>query len=312
MANLRQLAQKEELFTGGHRLCPGCGAAILARQLTLAADFPLVIANATGCLEVSSTIFPYTAWKTSWIHSAFENAAATIAGVETAYNSLRRQKKIPEKEIRFVAIGGDGGTYDIGLQALSGAMERRHRILYVCYNNEAYMNTGIQRSGATPFGANTTTAPVGKVIPEGKNKPRKDLTAIMVAHNLAYVAQTAIGFWNDLMTKIQKALNTDGPTFINVLQPCQLGWGYNPELTTELGRLAAETCIWPIYEVVNGLYKINYRPKEKKPVAEWFKPQARFRHLLRPENQKMLDEIQQDIDKNWEKLLYLEKCSQPG
>lgn len=309
MVNLRQLAQKEELFTGGHRLCPGCGAAILARQLTLASDYPLVIANATGCLEVSSTIFPYTAWKTSWIHSAFENAAATIAGVEAAYNSLRRQQKIPEREIRFVAIGGDGGTYDIGLQALSGAVERRHRILYICYNNEAYMNTGIQRSGATPLGANTTTAPVGTKIPEGKNKPRKDLTAIMVAHNLPYVAQTAIGFWNDLMTKVQKALAVAGPTFINVLQPCQLGWGYKPELTTELGRLAAETCIWPIYEVTDGIYKINYKPREKKPVSEWFKLQARFRHLFSPENKNILDMIQQDIDKNWEKLLKLESSN---
>jgi pyruvate ferredoxin oxidoreductase beta subunit len=306
MANIKELSKKEELFTGGHRLCSGCGAGTIARQALLAADKPVVVVSATGCLEVSSTIFPYSAWNVPFFHSAFENSAANCSGVETAYRSLKKQGKLSD-DIRFIAFGGDGGTYDIGLQSLSGAMERRHRMLYICYNNEAYMNTGIQRSGATPKGAHTTTAPAGKVK-QGKEQLRKDLTAIMVAHDLPFVAQSAVGYWNDFTTKVQKALETDGPTFINILQPCRLGWGYKPEDTMMLGRLAVETCFWPVYEVVNGEYKLNIKPKEKKPVAEFFKLQTRFKHLMKPENKVLLDEIQAEIDKRWEKLLKL--CGQ--
>ena len=303
MANLKELSKKEELFTGGHRLCTGCGAGIIARQVLLACDKPVVVANATGCLEVATTIFPFTAWKVPWFHSAFENAAATISGIETAYNSLKKKGKISE-DINFIAFGGDGGTYDIGLQALSGAMERGHRILYICYNNEAYMNTGIQRSSATPKGAHTTTAPSGKKS-AGKVQARKDLTAIMVAHNIPYIAQTALGFHNDLITKVQKALSTDGPTFMNIMQPCRLGWIYPPEETVRIGRLAADTCVWPIYEVENGTYKLNYKPKEKKPVTEWLKSQGRFKHLFSSGNEDMLKQIQEDVDKGWEKILSL-------
>ena len=303
MANLKELAKKEEKFTGGHRLCAGCGASIVARQTMLALDTPVVVANATGCLEVASTIFPFSAWKVPFLHSAFENAGASISGVEAAYKSLKKQGKLTD-DIRFIAFGGDGGTYDIGLQSLSGAMERRHRILYICYNNEAYMNTGIQRSGATPRGAHTTTAPTGKVK-QGKEQIRKDLTAIMVAHDIPYAAQAIVGNWNDYITKVQKALATDGPTFINVLQPCRLGWGYKPEDTMAMGRLAMETCMWPVYEVVNGEYKITVKPKEKKPVMEFFKDQTRFKHLMKPENKQLVDEIQAEVDRKWAKLLQL-------
>ncbi|MFA5779793.1 MAG: thiamine pyrophosphate-dependent enzyme [Elusimicrobiota bacterium] len=303
MANLKELSKKEELFTGGHRLCSGCGAGIIARQVLLACDKPVVVANATGCLEVATTIFPFTAWKVPWIHSAFENAAATISGVETAYRAFKKKGKITD-DINFIAFGGDGGTYDIGLQSLSGAMERGHRILYICYNNEAYMNTGIQRSSATPKGAHTTTAPSGKKS-TGKVQMRKDLTAIMAAHNIPYIAQTTLSFQNDLITKVQKALSTDGPTFMNIMQPCRLGWIYPPEETVRLGRLAADTCVWPIYEVENGTYKLNYKPKEKKPVAEWLKSQGRFKHLFSPGNENLLKQIQDDVDKNWEKILSL-------
>ncbi len=306
MANLKELSKKEELFTGGHRLCSGCGAGIIARQVLLACDKPVVVANATGCLEVATTIFPFTAWKVPWFHSAFENAAATISGIETAYNSLKKKGKVRE-DINFIAFGGDGGTYDIGLQALSGAMERGHRILYICYNNEAYMNTGIQRSSATPKGANTTTAPSGKKS-TGKVQVRKDLTAIMVAHNIPYIAQTTLSFQNDLITKVQKALSTAGPTFMNIMQPCRLGWIYPPEETVRLGRLAADTCIWPIYEVTNGEYKLNYKPKEKKPVTDWLKSQGRFKHLFSPGNEGIIKQIQEDVDKNWEKILSLCKA----
>jgi pyruvate ferredoxin oxidoreductase beta subunit len=301
MANLKDLSKNPQRITGGHRLCAGCGAGIVARQAMIAAgNTPVVVTSATGCLEVSTTIFPYSAWKNSFFHSAFENAAATCSGIETAYRSLKKQGKISE-DIRFIAFGGDGGTYDIGLQSLSGAMERGHRMLYICYNNEGYMNTGIQRSGATPLGAHTTTAPAGKAH-QGKEQNKKDLTQIMIAHNIPYVAQSYVGNWNDFITKVQKALSIDGPSFINILAPCRLGWNYNPEDTMSLARLAVETCIWPSFEVENGIYKINVIPKEKKPVTEFLKPQGRFKHLFKPENALILEAIQQSVDKNWEIL----------
>src|SRR5690554_147006 len=304
MANLKQLAAKEDLLTGGHRACAGCAAPIIVRQVLLAAEHPVVVGSATGCLEVTTTLFPYTAWKVPFIHNAFENSAATVSGVEAAYQSLKRQGKY-DKEVRFIAFGGDGGTYDIGLQSLAGAMERGHQMLYICYDNHAYMNTGIQRSSATPLGAHTTTSPAGKVIP-GKNQYRKDLTAIMVAHNIPYVAQTSVSHWRDLVTKVKKALDTPGPTFINVLSPCRLGWGFKPEDTIELAREAVENCFWPLYEVENGVYKLTYKPKEKKPVVEWLKKQTRFRHLFKPGNEELLARVQENVDTEWEKLL--SKC----
>jgi pyruvate ferredoxin oxidoreductase beta subunit len=301
MPSLKQLAKTEEKFVSGHRLCPGCGAGIIARMVMLAIDKPVVAGCATGCLEVASTIFPYSAWKVPWIHSAFENVAATISGVESAYRSLKKQGKI-EQDAVFVAFGGDGGTYDIGLQSLSGAAERGHKMLYVCYDNQAYMNTGIQRSSATPLGAHTTTSPSGKVIP-GKLQWQKDLPSIMVSHHVPYVATAVPGKWNDLINKVQKAVSTDGFTFINVLSPCRLGWPHDPSLTLEITRLAADTCLWPLYEVTEGKYKINYKPREKKPVEEWFKLQRRFSHLLKPENKKILDVIQEETDRRWDNLL---------
>jgi len=669
MPSLKQLSKRNEKFVSGHRLCAGCGAGITARQVMLAIDKPVIVANATGCLEVASTIFPFSAWNVPWIHSAFENVAATISGIEAAYRSLKKQGKINIEDVVFVAFGGDGGTYDIGLQALSGAAERGHKILYICYNNEAYMNclstssiimtkkgpkkiteikegdlvyafdqktyqlvakkctgvfdngikdvyqlktlhhsikatsnhpflilkrngrgkkntfiwktlseikvgdevvvlkninpgkptefnytkvskgdykvnklndinipehsspdlmkylglyvgdgwvrsekgevgfalpegskgrdvmtylhksifgggnlrtdkvyiyansvnlarfidslgfgkgaknktipswiftlpveerekfieglmlsdgyktgnscryvssssellnrlrlllqitnyrvgdihwqtkekgtkcvnrqllkdtkfgyicfskkrkwntekyrnqyryqnflvenkffeiekvrsiefvgkeptldlrvedehnfiadgivvhnTGIQRSSATPFGAHTSTSPSGKVIP-GKLQWQKNLPEIMVAHNIPYVATSIPGKWNDLVNKVEKGTTFDGFAFIDILSPCRLGWPHDPKLTLEISRLAADTCIWPLYEVVEGKYKLTYKPKEKKPVIEWFKLQRRFSHLLKPENKELLDKIQQEIDKRWEALL---------
>ena len=309
MATLKELSQREDRLTGGHRMCPGCGAPIIVRQVLMAVKEPVVVACATGCLEVSTTIFPYSAWKNPFIHSAFENAAATMSGVEAAYTSLKRQGKISD-EIKFIAFGGDGGTYDIGFQSLSGAMERGHDMLYVCYDNEAYMNTSIQRSSATPRGANTTTEPAGKVR-QGKRMSRKDLTECMVAHNIPYVAQSVCGDWRDLTRKVEKAMSIKGPKFINVLQPCQLGWGYPMELTVEMGKLAIDTCFWTLYEVENGKYTINYKPKDKKPLVEFLKPQARFRHLFKPENKALLEELQAEIDKNWELLQKKAECFKP-
>jgi pyruvate ferredoxin oxidoreductase beta subunit len=309
MATLKELVTRKDPLTGGHRACSGCGAPIIVRQILMASKDPVVVTCATGCLEVVTTIFPYTAWTVPFLHNAFENSAATCSGIEAAYKALKKKGKIRAEHVNFVAFGGDGGTYDIGLQSLSGAVERGHDFLYVCYNNEAYMNTGIQRSSATPKGASTTTAPAGKVIP-GKVQFQKNLTEIMVAHDLPYVAQSAVGFWRDLTMKAEKAFSIRGPKFINALQPCRLGWGYDPALTPELGRLAADTCVWPLYEVENGKYKLSYKPKEKKPVTEFIKTQDRFRHLSRPGNEALVEEIQKEVDRRWQVLL--EKCGEKG
>jgi len=298
LLDLKELSRRSSGLTSGHRACAGCGVPVIVRIVLASSDWPLVVVASTGCLEVFSTIYPYTSWPVPWMHSAFENAAATISGIETAYRCFRKKGKM-EKEIRFVAFAGDGGTYDIGLQSLSGACERGHRFLYVCYNNEAYMNTGIQRSSATPLGAKTTTTP------RGKAEWRKDLTEIMVAHQIPYVAQASISFYGDLIRKVRKALSSDGPSFINVLAPCPTGWGYPTEKMVEVDRLAVETRYWPLYEVENGKYRINYKPRERIEVVEWLKIQDRFKHLI--EDEETIKEIQMRVDRNWERLLLLER-----
>lgn len=305
MATLKELSNVPEVLAPGHRMCAGCGAPVVVRQILRGAKAPVVVANATGCLEVSTTIYPYTSWNSPFIHTAFENAAASLSGVEAAYNSLKRQGKITE-DMKFVAFGGDGGTYDIGLQSLSGAMERGHNMVYVCYDNGAYMNTGIQRSSATPKGADTTTTPVGKVQP-GKTDRRKDLTKIMIAHGIPYVAQVAPSHWNDLYQKSEKAFAVEGPAFINALAPCPRGWRYESKDTIEMCRLAVDTCFWPLYEAVDGKITVTYKPRNKKPVTEFLKAQGRFRHLFRPENEYILEEIQAEVDRQWEELLALEQ-----
>ncbi len=306
--NLKELSARKEVFTGGHRMCAGCGGPVAVRQILLAApqDTNIVVCNPTGCMEVSTTMYPYTSWRTSYIHSAFENAASTLSGVETAYNSLKAQGKLKDN-YHFIAFGGDGGTYDIGFQALSGALERGHRLIYVCYNNEAYMNTGIQRSGATPYGAWSTTSPAGSKS-FGKSQNRKDLTAIIAAHNIPYVAQASIHNWKDITQKAQKAFASDGPAFINVIAPCHRGWRYPMGDTIKLARLAFETCFWPLYEVENGRWKLTAKPKEKKPVADFLKKQGRFRHLFQPGNEEQLENIQAFVDKEWD--LLLKRCQE--
>jgi pyruvate ferredoxin oxidoreductase beta subunit len=299
---LKELSKKEDLFTHGHRLCAGCGAAIIVKMVLIASDYPVVACSPTGCLEVSSCISQYTAWRIPWIHSAFENAAATIAGVEAMYRVLKKRGKIDnDKEIKFVTFCGDGGTYDIGFQSLSGAMERGHDMLYICYDNGAYMNTGIQRSSATPLGADTTTCPAGEVIP-GKTQERKNLTRIMAAHNIPYAAQASISQWLDLMKKVRRALETKGPKFMNILSPCHRGWRSRTDDAILLSRLAVETCYWPLYEVENGATKVTFRPKEKRPIEDFLRPQGRFRHLFKPENEWIIKKFQEDIDREWERL----------
>jgi len=304
--NLKTLTEKEERITGGHRMCAGCGAPIVVRTVlrALKPEDHAVIGVATGCLEVSTCLYPYTAWKDSFIHSAFENAAATVAGAEAAYRALSKVGKV-KGTTKFIAFGGDGGTYDIGFQALSGAMERGHDMVYVCYDNEAYMNTGIQRSSSTPKYADTTTSPAGSAIP-GKVQFKKDLTMIMASHGIPYVAQTA-PFKNlkDLYEKAEKAIYTPGPAFLNVLAPCPRGWRYNTPQLMEVVRLAIETCVWPLYEVVEGKFILNYKPKNKLPVVEYLKVQGRFRHLFTKENEGLIEEIQKEVDRRWNRLLEL-------
>jgi len=297
---LKELSKKEVLFSSGHRMCAGCGAPIVVKMVLLSSDYPVIASNATGCLEVSSCISDYTAWKIPWIHNAFENAAATISGVETMYRALKKQGKI-DKEIKFIAFGGDGGTYDIGLQSLSGAMERGHDMLYICYDNGAYMNTGIQRSSATPLGANTTTCPAGDVIP-GKTQERKNITRIMAAHNIPYAAQASPSHWLDLMKKVRKALEIKGPKFMNIISPCNRGWRSSTDDAILLSRLAVATCHWPLYEIEYGVTKITFKPKEKKPVVDFLKTQGRFKHLFSPENEWLLKKFQENVDKEWERL----------
>ena len=295
---------KPERFVGGHRLCAGCGAGIVCRAMTRALDEgdKAVICNATGCLEVSSFLYPYTAWEDSYIHSAFENAAATCGGVEAAYQVLKRKGKI-DGTYKFLTIGGDGGTYDIGFQSLAGAMERGHDMVYFCYDNEAYMNTGIQRSSSTPRFAKATTSPVGTVLP-GKTQNKKNLTDIIAAHNVPYVAQTTfIGNFRDLYTKAQKAIYTPGPSFLNVMAPCPRGWEYPAEKLPEICKLAVETCVWPLFEVIDGVWHLSYEPKNKRPVEEYLRLQGRFRHMFKPGNEWMIEATQKNVDENWEKLL---------
>lgn len=299
--NLKELSTMKEILTPGHRMCAGCGIPINMRQILHAIDEPVVIVNGTGCLEVASSIYPYSSWDAPWIHSAFPNTASTVAGVEAAYKALKRKGKIDE-DIKFLGIAGDGGTFDIGLQSLSGTLERGHNIVYVCYDNEAYMNTGMQRSSATPYGAWTTTTPVGKEI-KGKMQKRKDLMGIVEAHDIPYLAQAAPSNWVDLIRKTRKAFAVEGPAFILTLSPCVPGWRYDPATSMDVVRLAVETSYWPLYEIENGECRLTHMPKEKLPITEWLRKQGRFKHLLDPENKDILDELQRQVDEDWENLL---------
>lgn len=309
---LKELSKQPVKLTSGHRLCAGCAEPILAKQILLGTEKPVVVSLSTGCFEVSTTVYPYTSWNVPMIHTAFGNGAATCAGVETAYQALRKRGKITD-EMRFVNFGGDGATYDIGLQALSGAMERGHNMLYVCMNNEAYMNTGIQRSSATGLGADTTTSPAGTES-FGKKEYPKDMTAIMVAHSIPYVAQVSPHNWVDTVTKARKAFECGGPSFINALTPCPRGWRCPSDETIAVAKIAVETCIWPLYEVVNGEYfltaesaKIADGKKEKKPVTDWIESQGRFKHLKGPKNAPVVEVMQAEVDRRWEKLIKLAK-----
>ncbi len=283
------------LFGPGHTACAGCGEALAARLVLKASGKNVIITNATGCLEVFSSNFPENAWHVPWIHSLFENAAAVASGIEAA---LRAEEKLDE--IRVISQGGDGGTADIGFGALSGMWERGHDILQICYDNGAYMNTGIQRSGLTPLYASTTTSPSGKVS-YGNPQPKKNLPEIAVAHGIPYVATATVGYQKDLIKKVQKALNIRGSKYIQIYVPCPLGHHHDPAITIRLGRLIAETGLLPIVEWENGVMKASRRFKEFKPVEEYLKPQRRFAHLFRPGAEEALKAVQDYADRNIEK-----------
>ncbi len=307
------IAEKPDLFMSGHRACAGCAAATVLRLVMKAVRGPAIVTSATGCMEVVSTIYPYTAWDIPWIHTAFENVAANASGIETAIKVLKKKGKIKQEEqIDVIAFAGDGGTFDIGIQALSGAVERGHDFLYVLYDNEAYMNTGIQRSGGTPHGAATTTSPAGTVIP-GKLEYKKPIADIMVAHDMPYVATASPYYWQDLITKARKGIEVNGPAFLHVIAPCPRGWRYDTSKSIEISRLAVETCIFPLWEAINGKYQLSapseaiaLSPQRKNSVREYLQMQGRFRHLFTPKFEKVIDEIQRITDERWQRLL--KKC----
>ncbi|AEH51869.1 thiamine pyrophosphate-dependent enzyme [Pseudothermotoga thermarum] len=304
---------KEIGITQGHRMCPGCAAPMVVKMVLMTAKalgYEPVVGLATGCLEVSTTVFPYTAWSVPYIHNAFENVAATISGVETAYRALKKAGKIPaDKKYAFFAFAGDGGTYDIGLQSLSGALERGHKFIYVLYDNEGYMNTGNQRSGSTPPGADTTTAPVGKQIP-GKLQLKKNIVEIVAGHENVYAATAVPAEPMDLMSKVEKALAFDGPAFLAILSPCVRFWRMDESKSVDITKLAVETKYWPLYEVERGVYRITRKPSSFKPVSEFVKMQGRFRLVLeRPDADQIIKQLQDYVDRRWERLLALEQAT---
>ena len=288
----------EEFVSLGRAGCPGCPAVIGARMATKVLGKKAIMVNATGCMCVNygyqgATLFPY-------IHSLFPNAGAVVSGIDAG---LRAKNK--REGINLFSYSGDGGTVDIGFQALSAAVERGHRFLYICYDNEGYMNTGVQRSGATPYKARTTTTPVGKER-MGEPRPlsrRKDMVRIMAAHGIPYTATASIAYPVDYLNKVAKAIAIDGPTYIHLQSPCSVGWGYGEHLGVTIARLAVETCIFPLYEVENGrVFTITKNVKKRKPIEEYLKLQGRFKHLFRPGFEETIAEMQRDVDEGWRYL----------
>lgn len=292
-----RLLPKKEDFAPGHRACLGCGEALAVRQACKAFNRNTIVATATGCLEVISSEIPYTSWRLPWIHTLFENTAAVASGIESAFKALMRKGRYPARKIAVVAMAGDGGTNDIGLQALSGAFERGHNFTYICYDNEAYMNTGIQRSSATPYGAGTTTSPPGKVS-IGQQTWKKNMPQIAVAHDIPYVATACPSYPFDLISKVKKGIEVNGPAYIHILSPCPTGWGFPPDLTVQIGRLAVETGVFPLHEVEDGKYKLSVDFPKLRPVKDYLKLQGRFRHL----SDEVIEKIQERVSREYSKL----------
>jgi len=294
----RSQITKDEYFAPGHRACIGCGEALAVRLACKALGPNAIIVTATGCMEIVSSQLPWTSWRVPWIHTLFENTAAVASGIEAGLKTMKRKGRKSDQIIHVVATAGDGGTSDIGLQALSGALERGHDFLYICWDNEAYMNTGIQRSSATPYGASTTTAPAGKKS-IGQVTWKKNMPAIAAAHNIPYVATASPSYPFDLMNKVAKGVAVNGPAYVHILSVCPTGWRCSPELTIEIGRLAVQTGIFPLYEVENGKYRLNINLAQRQPVQEYLKLQGRFRHLSEAE----VKVIQDRVDKEYVELV---------
>jgi pyruvate ferredoxin oxidoreductase beta subunit len=291
-------SKTKSLLAPGHRGCAGCGQLLAARIVANTLGPNTIIANSTGCLEVTTSPYPQSAWGMPWVHSLFENSAAVASGILAA---LKQQGK--DKEIKVVAQGGDGGTFDIGFGLISGMWERGENILYVCYDNEAYANTGMQASGATPPGSSTSTTPAGTgntIDAIGSHQRKKDMVAIALAHGLNYVAQTTVGFIADIENKVKKALATEGPSYIQIMVPCVPGWKIKPDETLKVARLGAQTGLYPIIEYTNGLLTGRQKVGATPPkVEEYLKMQGRFSHLFKtPQGKKELEFIQQIAQEN--------------
>ncbi|MCT4591777.1 MAG: thiamine pyrophosphate-dependent enzyme [Candidatus Gracilibacteria bacterium] len=293
--------KKQETLAQGHRMCPGCIIPVALRNILNATPHQVITANATGCAEICLGAYPYTAFNDPWIHSLFENPASVISGVEALYRKKKKTSQ-EEKEIKFLCIGGDGAMSDIGLQFLSGAIERGTDAVFVCFDNEGFMNTGNQRSSATPIYSSTSTSPYGK------SQKRKPLAEIIIAHDIPYVAQCSPSHIFDLQKKAKKAFETKGPAFLNVLVTCPTNWKTPPEKGLDILKDAVDTNFWPLFEVENGKWKLNIKPKDRKPIETFLKGQKRFAHLFKNEQKARITEIQANIDKNFERLLKLETC----
>ncbi len=299
-----KLVTRRENFAPGHRACLGCGEALAVRLACKALGQNVIIVSATGCMEVISTPLPYTSWRVPWIHTLFENTGAVASGIEAGLKVIMGKGKRPAEEVNVVVMAGDGGTSDIGLQALSGALERRHDFLYICLDNEAYMNTGIQRSSATPYGASTTTAPAGKMS-IGQVTWKKNVPAIAAAHDIPYVATACPSYPFDLMAKVAKGAAIHGPAYVHILSVCPTGWRSATDLTIRIGRLAVETGMFPLYEVENGKYKLSIDLPQLRPVQDYLKLQGRFRHL----SEATIAEIQNRVNEEYAKLKEKVACA---
>ncbi len=302
----RLVAQRNN-FAPGHRACIGCGEALAVRLACKALGNNVIVANATGCMEIVASQLPYTSWRVPWIHTLFENTAAVASGIEAGLKVMKRKGRGQASDAKVIAIAGDGGTSDIGLQALSGALERGHDFLYICFDNEAYMNTGIQRSSATPMGAATTTSPAGKMS-IGQFTWKKNMPAIVAAHDIPYVATASPSYPFDLMEKVAKGANTPGPAYVHIYSVCPTGWRSATNLAIKLGRLVVETGIFPLYEIENGKYKLNVEVPELKPIKDYLKLQGRFRHL----SDDNIDMIQDRVRKEYFRLVEKTKNGHRG
>lgn len=293
-----RVMDKSENFTPGHRACVGCAEALAVRQVAKVLGPDVIMVSATGCMEIISSCYPDTSWQVPWIHTLFENTAAVASGVEAALKVLKRKGKLKDdRRVKVVAMGGDGGTADIGFQALSGMLERGQDILYICYDNEAYMNTGIQRSGSTPFGASTTTSPAGSHS-KGQTTWKKNMPEICAAHRIPYVATACPSFPFDLSEKVKKAVAVEGPAYLHILSVCPTGWRSPTELAIQMGRMAVQSGVFPLYEVENGVWKLSMDFEKRVPVVDYFKGQGRFRHLTEDD----VKNIQARVDKEWNNL----------